>query len=257
LKHLKVRTVLPATVTGAAVLLTWQLASATDVLPVTSVPSMVDTSAELGRQLAEGSFWATVAQTVRSWAVGLALATLLAIVVGLLLGSVPFLRQSCSMVIELLKPIPPVAVIPLALLLWGPSLTMALVLVTFGAFWPLLTQVLYGVAAVDPLSTDMARSYGLSRMRTLRYVLVPSVLPFIATGLRLAASIALIVDIVAELVGGAPGLGKSIIDAETSNALAQLYADVIFAGMLGLAVSLLFTSVERPFLRWHRPSGGE
>lgn len=257
MRHFTVRAVLPAALTGAAILAIWQGASITGLLPATSVPSMFDTAGELGRQVTRASFWAVVGQTVRGWALGLALAATVAVPLGLLLGILRPLRQSCTVIIEFLKPIPPVALIPLALLLWGPSLRMEIFLVAFGALWPILTNVLYGVLAVDPLALDMARSYRLSRTRTLRSVVVPSVLPFITTGLRLAASIALIIAIVAELIGGTLGLGKSIIDAETGNALPQMYADVFVTGILGLAVSVLFATLERPFLHWHGSGHGE
>ncbi|MHB1533605.1 MAG: ABC transporter permease [Acidimicrobiales bacterium] len=248
------RQALPATITGAAALGLWQILATTGALPRTSFPSMTVTAGALGAQLASGSFWLAVAHTVEGWGLGLLLAGLIAIPVGLLLGLVRFLRESSFVVIEFLKPIPPVALVPLALLLWGPSLRMKLFLVAFGAMWPLLTQVLYGVRDVDPVALEVARSYRLDRRQTLTKVVLPSVLPFIATGLRVAASIALIVDIVAELVGGAPGLGTSILSAESGGALPQMYADIIFSGLLGLGVSMLFSVTQRPFLRWH-PSG--
>jgi len=212
----KWRSLLPAAVTGVVLVVAWQISSVAGFLP--------------------------------------ALAAALALPLGLLLGLMGAVRRSTSFVVEFLKPIPPVALIPLALLFWGPSLRMKLFLVVFGTLWPLMIQTSYGVLSVDPMAREMARSYGLSRGRVLKSVVLPSVLPFAATGLRIAASIALVIDIVSELVGGAPGLGKSIIDAQSDGALAKMYGYILFTGFLGLVVNLLFTAVERPLLRWH-PSG--
>jgi len=256
LRYFTARTFLPAALTGVAVLAIWQAASLAGLLPAASIPSMVNTVDELGHQVTDASFWVAVGETMRGWALGLAVAVVIAIPLGFLLGMIPALRQSCTVIVEFLKPIPPVALIPLALLLWGPSLRMELFLVAFGALWPIFTNVLYGVLAVDPLAIDMARSYRLSHTRTIRSIVVPSVLPFVTTGLRLAASIALIIAVVAELIGGSPGLGKAIIDAETGNALPEMYADIIVTGILGLAISALFSTIERPFLHWHASGRG-
>lgn len=250
----KWRSLLPAAVTGVVLVVAWQISSVAGFLPASSFPSATATAHELGSQLIDASFWTAMAQTMWGWGVGLGLAAALALPLGLLLGLMGAVRRSTSFVVEFLKPIPPVALIPLALLFWGPSLRMKLFLVVFGTLWPLMIQTSYGVLSVDPMAREMARSYGLSRGRVLKSVVLPSVLPFAATGLRIAASIALVIDIVSELVGGAPGLGKSIIDAQSDGALAKMYGYILFTGFLGLVVNLLFTAAERPLLRWH-PSG--
>jgi ABC-type nitrate/sulfonate/bicarbonate transport system permease component len=212
---------------------------------------------ELAHQLTQGDFWTALGETVRGWAIGLALAMIAGIVAGVLIGSIPLLRAVTASTIEFLRPIPSVALIPLVVLIYGSRPQSALVLVVYAAFWQVLVQVLYGVADVDPVVRDTARSYRFSRTTIIRTVLWPTALPYIVTGFRLAASVALILEITAELIIGVPGLGRSIGVAQSSGAVAETYALVIVVGLLGVAVNASARAVERRALRWHTSVRGE
>jgi len=205
----------------------------------------------LAGQLALADFWTAFAQTVRGWALGLAVAMIAGIVVGVVLGSVPLLRALTASTIEFLRPIPSVALIPLVVLIYGSRPPSALVLVVYAAFWQVLVQVLYGVADVDPVVRDTARSYRFSRRAVVRTVLWPTAMPYVVTGFRLAASVALILQVTAELIIGVPGLGRSIGVAQSSGAVSETYALVIVVGLLGVAVNASARAVERRALRWH------
>ena len=91
-------------------------------------------------------------------------------------------------------------------------------LVIYAAFWQVLVQTVYGVADVDPVVADTARSYRFSRWGVLRYVVWPTALPFVMTGIRLAATVALVLTVTAQLIIGTPGLGQSIALAESGGA---------------------------------------
>jgi ABC-type nitrate/sulfonate/bicarbonate transport system permease component len=205
----------------------------------------------LGEQLTHGDFWTATGQTLRGWALGLALAMIGGVVAGVVIGSVPVLRALTATTIEFLRPIPSVALIPLVVLIYGSKLQSALVLVVYAAFWQVLVQVLYGVADVDPVVRDTARSYRFSRRAIVRTVVWPTALPYVVTGFRLAASVALILEITAELIIGVPGLGRSIGVAQSSGAVAQTYALVLVVGLIGVLVNLFARAVERRTLRWH------
>jgi ABC-type nitrate/sulfonate/bicarbonate transport system permease component len=144
-----------------------------------------------------------------------------------------------------------VALIPLVVLVYGSRPESALILVVYAAFWQVLVQVLYGVADVDPVVRDTARSYRFSRVRMLRTVIWPTALPYVVTGLRLAAAVALILEITAELIVGVPGLGRSIGVAQSSGAVALTYALVIVVGVVGIAVNGFARAMEHRALRWH------
>ena len=126
------------------------------------------------------------------WAIGLAIAAAAAIVLGIVIGSSDVLRRGTHSTIEFLRPIPSVALIPLAVLVFGTSLRSTLLLVVYAAFWQVLIQVLYGVGDVDPVASDTAKSYGLGRVARVRYLVWPTALPYVMTGLRLGAAVALI-----------------------------------------------------------------
>ena len=215
------------------------------------LPPFSSMARELAAQLTQAEFWTALAETLRGWALGLALAMVAGIVAGVVIGSVPFLRAFTASTIEFLRPIPSVALIPLVVLMYGSRMQSALVLVVYAAFWQVLVQVLYGVADVDPVVRDTARSYRFSRWTTLRTVVWPTAMPYVVTGFRLAASVALILEITAELIIGVPGLGRSIGVAQSSGAVAATYALVIVVGLIGVAVNAGARAVERRALRWH------
>ncbi|GAA0906436.1 ABC transporter permease [Virgisporangium aurantiacum] len=205
----------------------------------------------LARQLTVADFWTALGQTLRGWAIGLAIAMVAGIVVGVVIGSVPLLRAATASTIEFLRPIPSVALIPLVVLIYGSRMESALILVVYAAFWQVLVQVLYGVADVDPVVRDTARSYRFSRWGVVRTVVWPTALPYVVTGFRLAAAVALILEITAELIIGVPGLGKSIGVAQSSGAVAETYALVIVVGIVGVLVNASARAIERRVLRWH------
>jgi ABC-type nitrate/sulfonate/bicarbonate transport system permease component len=107
------------------------------------------------------------------------------------------------------------------------------------------------VADVDPVARDTARSYRLGRLRQITHVVWPTALPYVVTGIRLAAGVALVLAVTGELVIGSPGLGSAIATAQSSNAVPQMYALVVVTGVIGVAANLLTRAVERRVLAWH------
>ncbi|MFC8677369.1 ABC transporter permease [Streptomyces griseorubiginosus] len=211
----------------------------------------------LADELSDGAFWTALGDTLTGWALGLAIATCAGIVTGVLLSVVPYLREATASTIEFLRPIPSVALIPLAVLLYGSELRSVLILVVYAGFWQVLVQTLYGVQDVDPVADETARSYGLGTWARIRHVLWPSALPYVFTGVRLAAAVALILAITGELVIGAPGLGARIGVAQNSQAVPEMYALIAVTGLLGLLVNVGARTVERRALAWHQSVRGE
>src|SRR5262245_62280308 len=132
-----------------------------------------------------GVFWKALGETVRGWAIGLGLAAALAIPIGIALGSSNFASSAFRVPIEFLRPIPSAALIPLLFLTLGTNLKSEVFLATFGAFWPLLVQTMYGVRDVDPIAIDTARSFRLAKPERLYRVPLPRALPYIMTGVRI------------------------------------------------------------------------
>ncbi|MEU6604260.1 ABC transporter permease [Streptomyces shenzhenensis] len=211
----------------------------------------------LGDEVRDGAFWSALGDTLTGWALGLVIAVAAGITAGVVVSVVPYLRAATASTIEFLRPIPSVALIPLAVLLYGTGLRSVLLLVVYAAFWQVLVQTLYGIQDVDPVADETARSYGLGTWARIRHVLWPTALPYVMTGVRLAASVALILAVTAELVIGAPGLGARIAVAQTSQAVPEMYALIVVAGLLGLLVNVGARTVERRALAWHQSVRGE
>lgn len=238
-------------------LVTWQLLPTLGIVNPTYFPTATETIAQLFVEFQDLEFWRNVGRTLTSWAIGLVLATVLAVVLGTIIGLVPFLRRATHTTVEFLRPIPSVALIPLAILMFGYQLQAALLIIVYASFWQVFIQVLYGVADVDAVARDTARSFGLSRGSRIVNLVFPTALPYLMTGLRLAATVALILAITAEMFIAVPGLGRAIMLAREAQQWTTVFALVIVTGMLGLLVNLGFRAIERRTLSWHQSVRGE
>jgi len=238
-------------------LLTWELIPRLGVVNPRFLPPASEVLGVFFSNLGLGAFWTAVLDTMTGWFLGLLIATAAAIVLGLVIGSSDFLRKATNSTIEFLRPIPSVALIPLAVLLFGLRLESTLLLVIYASFWQVLIQVLYGVADVDPVASNTAKSFGLGPLARIRYVVWPTTLPYLMTGIRLAAAVALILAITASLIIGSPGLGKEIANAQSGGAISQMYALVLTTGVLGILINMGMRFVERRTLSWHSSVRGE
>ena len=200
-------------------------------------------------------FLRDVVATLEAWAVGLAIAVAVAVPCGLLLGNVPGVSSATRALVEFLRPIPVVVLIPLVALLIGPGTQMNVTLVVYAAIWPVLVNTIYGLDDVDPLAKETLAAFGFGRLAVIRRVCLPSAAPFILTGIRLASSIAIIVSIAVGLVTGridGNGIGAYIADATSSAPnTAVVLAAVLWAGVLGLATNTLIAWAGRLALPWY------
>jgi ABC-type nitrate/sulfonate/bicarbonate transport system permease component len=221
------------------------------LLPRAYFPTTSAIAGALAEQLRRPEFWTALLNTLQTWFTGLLLAVVGGVVLGVVIGAVPLLREATASTIEFLRPIPSVALIPLAVVLLGTGRAGTLLLVVYASFWQMLVQVLHGVSDVDPLARDTAYSYRLGRWHRVRYLVWPTTLPYAMTGIRLATSVALILTVTGELFLAAPGLGQQIASARDSDAVPVLYALVVVTGLIGLAANLITRTAERRVLRWH------
>jgi ABC-type nitrate/sulfonate/bicarbonate transport system permease component len=235
----------------SAVLVAFEAVSRAELLPPAWFPPVTVIFATLSELVPTGTFWTDVGQTLEGWALGLGLAAVLAVPIGMLIGSIEAVYRALRVIIEFLRPIPSVALIPAAILLYGTGTGMKVFLATFAAFWPILFQAIYGVQDVDPAFKETARAYGLGPAARFVRIVVPSTAAYVATGLRISSAIALILVVTAELVVGAAGLGRSIMTAQAAAAIPRMYALIVVTGTLGWLLNGLFERLERRALRWH------
>jgi ABC-type nitrate/sulfonate/bicarbonate transport system permease component len=221
-------------------------------LPAAFFPPTSVIARALGHELGHAALWDALGGTLATWLIGLGIAVAAGIAVGTVIGSVPLLRAATASTIEFLRPIPSVALLPLAIVLFSAPIRSILMLVVYASFWQVLIQVLHGVADVDPIARETADSYRLGRWHRIRYLIWPTTLPYAMTGIRLAASVALVLTITGELlIGGTTGIGEYLALAQTSNAVPTMYALVVVSGLLGLAANTITRGAERRLLAWH------
>ncbi|MEU1606367.1 ABC transporter permease [Micromonospora matsumotoense] len=252
-----VRRALLGVVGLAGFLAVWQTIPTLGLIDRQYLPYVTDVLARLAEQLVDLAFWRRLGGTMTSWAIGLTVATVAAVGLGTVVGLVPFLRRATHTMVEFLRPIPSVALIPLAVLMFGIQRQAALVIIVYASFWQVFVQVIYGVADVDTVARDTALSFGLRRREQWTQLVLPTTLPYLMTGLRLAAAVALILAVTAEMVIGNPGLGRMIELSRSAGDAVGLYALVVVTGLLGLVVNLVFRFVERRTLSWHQSVRGE
>jgi ABC-type nitrate/sulfonate/bicarbonate transport system permease component len=221
------------------------------IIPSRYFPPMTTTFATLFEQLGEGSFWTAVLQTLEGWALGLGIAAVIAIPLGMLIGSNMIVYRGLRPIIEFLRPIPSVALIPLAILIYGTGMQSKVFLAVFASTWPLLIQAIYGVRDLDPVQRETAQSFRIPLKDRLLKVTLPGAIPYIATGLRISSATALVLVVTAELVIGAPGLGRSINTARAGGVPDLMYALTIATGLLGWGLNVVLQWLEARALHWH------
>ncbi|GAA5148394.1 ABC transporter permease [Microbacterium pseudoresistens] len=215
------------------------------------VPPFSEMIAALGRLLMTSLFWESFGATVFGWLLGLAIAVVAGGVLGAAVGSIRRVRDATATTVEFLRPIPSVAFIPLVVILFGTGWFPTFVLVVYASFWQVFVQVVYGAQDVDSVARETAQTYQLNWWMRVRYLTWPTILPYLFIGFRLAATVALIIEITGELIIGSPGLGKQIAIAQQSAATDSMFGLVIVTGLLGVAANILPKVLERSVLRWH------
>jgi ABC-type nitrate/sulfonate/bicarbonate transport system permease component len=234
---------------GGAIAL-WIGLVAAEVLPANLVPGPGAVARELVAVAITAPFWSSTARTLSSWGLALFVGAALALPVGLLVGRFETLYRALRIPLEFLRAVPPIALIPVVVLLYGQSPVAAIILAVYGCIWPLLIQTVYGVRAVDPALRQAAFAYGVSRIGMLVHLYLPATLPYILTGLSISGALALIAIIGSEIIVGIPGVGNQINLARAGGATELAYAYTIWTGLLGIAIAQILAATRRHLLRW-------
>jgi NitT/TauT family transport system permease protein len=214
------------------------------------VPRPSEVFAALYAELLRGDLVRDAGQTLQTFALGLLFAAVAAVVSGVVLGSSPRIFSAFKLIIEFLRPLPSVALIPFAILILGVGGTTGVAMTAYAAFWPILFNTYYGVRDADPVAVDTARNFGLSRPAVLRRVLLPSAATNIAAGIRISAAIALVLAITVEIITSSGGLGYYIVRMQTATRTEDMYAGVFAVGILGYVINLVVAALERKVVFW-------
>ena len=206
----------------------------------------------LARLLGSGSVVQHLLTTLERFLGGYLVAAAFGVNLGIALGYFRFLDNLLGIVIELLRPMPSVAIIPVAILLLGIGDSMIVAVTVYATVWPILINTVDGVRHIESTLIDTGRTFGLGRWRILWRIILPGASPYIVTGLRIALSIALILVTTAEMVAGSKGLGFFILDQERSMNSDNMYAGIITLAALGYALNRIFLVLEARVMHWRR-----
>jgi ABC-type nitrate/sulfonate/bicarbonate transport system permease component len=250
------RTACYAAGSAAIGLAAWQFVAVSGVVRAGALPPLADMFAAIGEVLGSGDLWRPTWDTLSSATAGLLLAIVIALPLGVVIGTFPAVHEVTRVVVEFLRPIPPPAILPLAVLVLGAGFESKTLLVTFGCVFPILIQTVDGVRNIDPMSIQTARAFRIAPLRQFGWLTIPAVLPWVFTGVRVAASIALLVAVSVEVIVGAPGLGRAITNASSSNEPAIMNVYVLACGILGISISAGFSFLQRWLITWNDGSPG-
>jgi NitT/TauT family transport system permease protein len=202
--------------------------------------------------LLSGELWQDALASLGRVLGGFLIGSLLALPLGLLMGARPLWQQLLGPLVQLLRPIPPIAYVPLAILWFGLGNPPALFLIALGAFFPVLLSTIAGVKSVDALYLRAARSLGAKGAVLFLRVVLPGSLPHVLSGLRVGLGVAFIVVIVAEMIAVNSGLGYRILEAREYFWSDKILAGMLSIGLLGLGLDAAMERVSARLLRWHR-----
>jgi NitT/TauT family transport system permease protein len=215
-------------------------------------PSPLEVERGMAELLRENVLWADIVDSLRRVAIGFGAASVLGIPLGLILGWYPEADQVVNPVMQILRPISPIAWIPVAIIFFGIGDNAAIFLIFLGAFFPIVVACIDGVSNVPSVYRRAGRNFGLSPSQLLTKVVFPAALPQIIVGLRIALGIAWLVVVAAEMIAVESGLGYLVIDSRNSGKRYDLVvAAMLLIGVIGLALDLGFRRLEKiKSVRW-------
>jgi len=239
-----------AAVSLATVLAIWMGLTEFGIVNTVLVPSPGDVFRAALAAIRDGSLLRNALASLLRVLEGFTLALVIAVPLGVLMGVSGNARGLVEPLIELLRPIPPIAFIPLAILWFGIGEFSKVLIIAYGAFFPIFVNTMAGFRDVDRVHIRAAQALGANRFDIFRDVALPSAFPQIVTGARLGMGLAFIVLVAAELVAASEGLGYLINDARFSFRTDQIFVGMITIGLLGLVLNKVLLEAERRLLRW-------
>lgn len=231
----------------------WQAASAAGLLNPVILPAPTKVGAALWELAASGELLGHALASLGRVLLGYLLALVLAVPLGIALGSSRRLRELFGPVLSLLRPIPPVAWVPLAILWFGLGNGPSYFVTMMAAFFPMLVNTLVGVENVDPRHLDVARSLGASRRMIFAEVVLPSAAPFIQSGMRVGLTVSWMSVVAAEMVSASRGLGYLIESKQEMVQMSMVIAGMATIGLIGVTLDRLLLALNRRWTRWQEP----
>ncbi|MCL5069271.1 MAG: ABC transporter permease [Thaumarchaeota archaeon] len=238
------------------ILVVWQVLSQEHIVSPVFLPPVTNIVTRLIQSFTGGNKLYALPQnlafTLERMFLGYGLAAVIAIPLGVLIGSSKKITRLLEPTIEVFRPLPPVALIPIFILLFGINDTMYVVFVAFGCIWPILINTIDGVKNIEPMFFDVAKSFNIGTRKIFLKITLPASSPFIVSGLRVSLLLSLLLTIVIEMVSSFNGLGWATIYAQQLSDVTTLYAEIFLIAVLGFLLNLIFIRGENSLMSWHK-----
>jgi ABC-type nitrate/sulfonate/bicarbonate transport system permease component len=225
-----------------ALIALWQLVKSVGALPYADIPSPAQIAGTAGTLIGTGEFGANIGHTLAACLGGWVLGSAVGLLLGVLLGLSPAAFRYGMASVDALRAVPAIAFVPVAVIVFAQTLSMEIVIAAWVSVWPVAISTIDGVRGVSPTHTDLARSLGLSGPQRAWKFALPTAMPKIVVALRLSMSGALVLAIVAEIVGNPAGIGYALVQEQQSLAPAAMFAYIVVTGFLGLILNFVLTT---------------
>lgn len=233
-------------------LLLWEVLSRTNFVNPVFLPPVSSVFLTFIRLLSSAQFWTDILATLGRCLSGYAVACCIGIPMGILMGRSEKLFNVFEPLVEMLRPIPSAAIIPVAILFLGIEDKMKVFVIVYACLWPILINTIDGVKGIDRILIETGKTFKLTNRQFLFKIVIPGASPSIVTGMRISLAISLILAITVEMISGNNGIGFFILDAERSFKFTEMYAAIIFIGLLGYFINFIFVKATYRIMRWHK-----
>jgi ABC-type nitrate/sulfonate/bicarbonate transport system permease component len=234
--------------TLVGILAVWQILVSTKILNYTPLPGPIEIWSGLTYLAgATGGLWAALGHTVKCAVIAWALAVVTGGTIGMLVALNGTLASWAGATVDLFRSLPVIALIPIAILIWGTGSKTEIILGAYAGLWVMLMNTAGGARSVPPALGDVARTLGLSRIETVRKIIVPSTAAAMLVGARLALATALVICVVAEILGLQSGIGNQLVLEQNGGQPARMWAYILVIGTLGILLNFLIVRLARVF----------
>lgn len=231
-------------------LILWELLSRIGVINAAFLPAPSQVIITLGELAASGELAKHLSISLQRALSGFLLAAIVGIGGGLLIGRYTAIERFIDPLLQSLRQISALALFPVFILFLGIGEESKTAIIFWAAQWPMLLNTISGVKNVDPILIKSARSMAASDSVLFRKVVLPAAIPSIITGMRLSATVSILVLVAAEMIGAKAGLGFLIISAQYNFEVDTMYAAIVALAILGLVVNYALVGLERRATRW-------
>jgi NitT/TauT family transport system permease protein len=237
-------------------LIAWEVSARLELLSVPAFfPPVSKIVVALADEAVSGALWTNLLISLRRALIGFALGLLVAIPLGLSIGWFRFFGDLINPLLQVFRNLPTLALLPVFVMFFGIGEFSKVMVILWGVLWYTLLNTISGVRAVDPQLIKAARSMGTGSLRLFGAVVLPAALPFIFTGIRISATVSILILIAAEMLGASSGLGYAMFFYQGNFLIPQMFAYIIVMAIIGTVLNFILEHVEKRAFRWRDEAG--